>query len=108
MATKNRIAYALPIIQIMQIPLAKLPIQICLRLVCGERVGIVATIPKAQYLRGFSGFFFFSGTRKVHGRYTQNFKRRLLNDQQLPRVFSDTGENKSPKLLSRFHAQGAR
>jgi len=43
MATKNRIAYALPIIQIMQIPLAKLPIQICLRLVYGERMGIVCS-----------------------------------------------------------------
>lgn len=42
MATKNRIAYALPIIQIMQILLAKSPIQICLRLVYGERVGMVA------------------------------------------------------------------
>lgn len=40
MATKNRIAYALPIIQIMQIPFAKIPIQICLRLVYGQRVGI--------------------------------------------------------------------
>lgn len=42
MATKNRIAYALPIIQIMQIPLAKSPIQICLRLVYGERVGVIS------------------------------------------------------------------
>lgn len=37
MATKNRIAYALPIIQIMWRLLAKSPIQICLRLIYGER-----------------------------------------------------------------------
>lgn len=42
MATKNRIAYALPIIQIMWRLLAKSPIQNCLRLVYGERVGIVS------------------------------------------------------------------
>lgn len=41
MATKNRIAYALPIIQIMWRLLAKSPIQNCLRLVYGERVGII-------------------------------------------------------------------
>lgn len=40
MATKNRIAYALPIIQIMWRLLAKSPIQNCLRLVYGERVGV--------------------------------------------------------------------
>lgn len=55
MATKNRIEYALPIIQIMQIPLVKLPIQICLRLVYGERVGIVPfglDVPKNPVLTG--------------------------------------------------------
>lgn len=41
MATKNRIAYALPIIQIMYILSAKHHKQMCLRLICGERVGIV-------------------------------------------------------------------
>lgn len=41
MATKNRIAYALPIIQIMWRLLAKSPIQNCLRLVYGEREGVV-------------------------------------------------------------------
>ena len=40
MATKNRIAYALPIIQIMKILSAKSHKQMCLRLVYRERVGI--------------------------------------------------------------------
>lgn len=53
MATKNLIAYALPIIQIMQIPLAKSPIQICLRLVYGERVGIVVKTPQTRIDTGF-------------------------------------------------------
>ena len=50
MATKNRIAYALPIIQIMWRLLAKSPIQNCLRLVYGERVGINRNVSgKANY-----------------------------------------------------------
>lgn len=40
MATKNRIAYALPIIQIMKILSAKSHKQMCLRLVYRERVGV--------------------------------------------------------------------
>ena len=41
MATKNRIAYALPIIQIIQILSDKFHKQMCLRLIYRERVGIV-------------------------------------------------------------------
>lgn len=40
MATKNRIVYALPIIQIMQIRPAKSHKQTCLELVWQERVGV--------------------------------------------------------------------
>ena len=43
MATKNWIAYALPIIQIMQIPYAKSHKQMRLRLIYRERVGIIST-----------------------------------------------------------------
>lgn len=53
MATKNRIAYALPIIQIMWRLLAKSPIQNCLRLVYGERVGIVVKTPQTRIATGF-------------------------------------------------------
>lgn len=56
MATKNRIAYALPIIQIMWRLLAKSPIQNCLRLVYGERVGINRKSLKPQQYQGFQGF----------------------------------------------------
>ena len=42
MATKNRIAYALPIIQIIQILSAKSYKQKCLRLIYRERVGILS------------------------------------------------------------------
>ena len=58
MATKNRIAYALPIIQIMWRLLAKSPIQICLRLIYGERVGIVPfglDVPKNPVFMRVSG-----------------------------------------------------
>ena len=58
MATKNRIAYALPIIQIMYRLLVKLPIQICLRLGYGERVGIVPfglDVPKSPVFMRVSG-----------------------------------------------------
>ena len=41
MATKNRIAYALPIIQIIQILSDKFHKQMCLRLIYRERVGVV-------------------------------------------------------------------
>lgn len=55
MATKNRIAYALPIIQIMWRLLAKSPIQNCLRLVYGERVGVIPeglkSLENAELLR---------------------------------------------------------
>lgn len=44
MATKNRIAYALPIIQIMKILSAKSHKQMCLRLVYRERVGIISLV----------------------------------------------------------------
>ena len=44
MATKNRIAYALPIIQIMKILSAKSHKQMCLRLVYRERVGIISRV----------------------------------------------------------------
>ncbi len=54
MATKNRIACASPIIQIMRIPTAKLPIQICLRLSFRERVGIIKKSRKTQQYQGFS------------------------------------------------------
>ena len=49
MATKNRIAYALPIIQIMYRLLVKLPIQICLRLGYGERVGMISYAPRHSH-----------------------------------------------------------
>ena len=54
MATKNRIVYALPIIQIMWRLLAKSPIQICLRLIYGERVGIIFTLKKTQLCSRFA------------------------------------------------------
>ena len=60
MATKNRIAYALPIIQIMWRLLAKSPIQNCLRLVYGERVGVVRTgyeVPKNPVFMRVYGHF---------------------------------------------------
>lgn len=56
MATKNRIAYALPIIQIMWRLLAKSPIQNCLRLVYGERVGIIPERPKSLENAGLLGY----------------------------------------------------
>lgn len=65
MATKNRIAYALPIIQIMWRLLAKSPIQNCLRLVYGERVGIIKTGTKTLKYRGFRAFLFFERTKNV-------------------------------------------
>jgi hypothetical protein len=47
MATKNRIAYALPIIQIIQILSDKFHKQMCLRLIYRERVGIIPERPKS-------------------------------------------------------------
>lgn len=47
MATKNRIAYALPIIQIMEILFTKSHKQIRLRLICRERVGVRKTMLEA-------------------------------------------------------------
>ena len=44
MATKNRIVYALPIIQIMQILSDKFHKQMCLRLIYRERVGIILIV----------------------------------------------------------------
>lgn len=41
MATKNQIAYALPIIQIIQILSDKFHKQMCLRLIYRERVGML-------------------------------------------------------------------
>ena len=65
MATKNRIAYALPIIQIMWRLLAKSPIQNCLRLVYGERVGIIPFglgVPKKSVFMRVSGLGTFRVT----------------------------------------------
>lgn len=60
MATKNRIAYALPIIQIMWRLLAKSPIQNCLRLVYGERVGMINKTPKSLINTDFSGLILYA------------------------------------------------
>ena len=48
-----------------------------------QRMGVVATIPKALYLCGFSGFLFARSTRKVHDGYTNNFKQSPVNGLQL-------------------------
>ena len=48
MATKNRIAYVLPIIQIMEILSAKSHKQMRLRLIYRERVGIINEGSKTQ------------------------------------------------------------
>ena len=53
MATKNRIAYALPIIQIMKMLSAKSHKQMCLRLVYRERVGIILKTLKTRINTGF-------------------------------------------------------
>ena len=58
MATKNRIAYALPIIQIIQILSDKFHKQMCLRLIYRERVGIVPfglDVPKNPVFMRVSG-----------------------------------------------------
>ena len=62
MATKNRIAYALPIIQIMQILLAKSHKQKRLRLIYRERVGIISTglqVPGNPWKQRAFGHFAF-------------------------------------------------
>ena len=56
MATKNRIAYALPIIQIMKILSAKSHKQMCLRLVYRERVGVRMNALETQLSCGFAAF----------------------------------------------------
>lgn len=53
MATKNRIAHALPIIQIMYILSAKPHKQMRLRLIYRERVGIVVKTPRTRINTGF-------------------------------------------------------
>lgn len=58
MATKNRIAYALPIIQIIQILSDKFHKQMCLRLIYRERVGVVPLgldVPKNPVFMRVSG-----------------------------------------------------
>ena len=65
MATKNRIAYALPIIQIMKILSAKSHKQMCLRSVYRERVGIVPLgldVPKSPVFMQVSGLGTFRVT----------------------------------------------
>ena len=66
MATKNRIAYALPIIQIIQILSDKLHKQMCLRLIYRERVGMITknikTPEKSVFIELFGGSFLFRGT----------------------------------------------
>ena len=77
MATKNRIAYALPIIQIMWRLLAKSPIQNCLRLVYGERVGVVPfglDVPKNPVFMRVSGLGTFRVTAFCNTFATLFFK----------------------------------
>lgn len=57
MATKNRIAYALPIIQIIQILSDKFHKQMCLRLIYREQVAITST-PKTVLHHGFGGLLY--------------------------------------------------
>ena len=54
MATENRIAYALPIIEIMWIRSAKSHKQMRLRLICRERVGIKNFTLLMKNQQGFS------------------------------------------------------
>ena len=56
MATKNRIAYALPIIQIIQILSDKFHKQMCLRLIYRERVGITPQSQQAPYYKAIESF----------------------------------------------------
>ena len=68
MATKNRIAYALPIIQIMKILSAKSHKQMRLRLIYRERVGII-TNPKEKEileLRFYLRFSYIYKTIKIN------------------------------------------
>ena len=53
MATKNRIAYALPIIQIMYILSAKSHKQMRLRLIYRERVGMILEVLKPSNIKAF-------------------------------------------------------
>ena len=80
MATKNRIAYALPIIQIMWRLLAKSPIQNCLRLVYGERVGVVPfglDVPKNPVFMRVSGLGTFRVTAFCNTFATLFFKNEF-------------------------------
>lgn len=82
MATKNRIAYALPIIQIMWRLLAKSPIQICLRLIYGERVGVVPLgldVPKNPVFMRLSGLGTFRAT--VFATLLQHFLQKRVFGQ---------------------------
>lgn len=45
---------------------------------------MIATYPKTLYFQGFSGFFFDSGTRKVHGGYTKNLCESLQTVGNFP------------------------
>lgn len=83
MTTEVWRVHILWIFQITKITRAKSPIQNCLSGGFQERVGVVATIPKALYLCGFSGFLFARSTRKVHDGYTNNFKQSPVNGLQL-------------------------
>ena len=65
MATKNQIAYALPIIQIIQILSDKFHKQMCLRLIYRERVGVVPIgldVPKNPVFMRVSGLGTFRVT----------------------------------------------
>lgn len=75
MATKNRIAYALPIIQIMWRLLAKSPIQNCLRLVYGERVGVTNSNAESLYLCRFPAFVLLNGLLNLWRSKVELFDR---------------------------------
>ena len=61
MATKNRIAYALPIIQIMKILSAKSHKQMRLRLIYRERVGVISKnlIPYFELIKELTDVVFY-------------------------------------------------
>ena len=65
MATKNRIAYALPIIQTMWILSAKSHKQMRLRLIYRERVGIILRSLKTQCLCEFASKTQYIKTKKA-------------------------------------------
>ncbi|MFR6124639.1 MAG: hypothetical protein ACLUIH_01705 [Eubacterium sp.] len=82
MATKNQIAYALPIIQIIQILSDKFHKQMCLRLIYRERVGVVPLgldVPKNPVFMRLSGLGTFRAT--VFATLLQHFLQKRVFGQ---------------------------